>query len=44
MVNFISFGYALETMGLIINNNETLPEWENFGSKFVKGLVGAEYQ
>ncbi|ACV24107.1 DUF4013 domain-containing protein [Methanocaldococcus fervens] len=41
IVNFISFGYALETMKLVMWNKETLPEWENFGSKFVKGLVGA---
>ncbi|XRP97470.1 DUF4013 domain-containing protein [Methanocaldococcus sp. 16A] len=41
IVNFISFGYALETMKLITNKNQTLPEWDEFGSKFVKGLVGA---
>ncbi|EHP84989.1 DUF4013 domain-containing protein [Methanotorris formicicus] len=40
IVNFISLGYALETMGLIINDNKVLPEWEGFGSKFVKGLIG----
>ncbi|CAB3287319.1 conserved membrane protein of unknown function [Methanocaldococcus lauensis] len=39
IVNFISTGYSLETMKLIINNTEKLPEWDNFGSKFVKGLV-----
>ncbi|AEH07056.1 DUF4013 domain-containing protein [Methanothermococcus okinawensis] len=42
IVNFISFGYALETMeSIIINKNQTnLPEWDEFGSKFIKGFMG----
>ena len=40
IVNFISYGYSLEVMKLVISGKETLPEWDNFGSKFIRGLVG----
>ncbi|BAP62141.1 DUF4013 domain-containing protein [Methanococcus maripaludis] len=39
IVNFISFGYALELLKNIIDSKEELPEWSEFGGKFVKGLV-----
>jgi len=39
IINFISFGYALELLKNVIDSKEELPEWSGFGGKFVKGLV-----
>jgi len=37
---FISFGYVLETMKLIMEGESDLPDWEEFGTKLMMGLKG----
>ena len=37
---FISFGYVLETMKLIMEGESDLPDWEEFGAKIMMGLKG----
>lgn len=40
IVNFVVFGYVVETLRNVAQGLERpLPEWSNFGEKFVKGLV-----
>jgi len=39
IVNFILIGYGLEVIKNTLNKNKKLPEWKNFGQKFVQGLV-----
>ena len=40
IVNFMSYGYIFETAKLTIKGKKTLPEWDNFGDLFVRGLLG----
>jgi hypothetical protein len=40
IVNFATLGYSLEvTRRVITNDPKPLPEWDNFGDKFVKGFL-----
>ncbi len=39
IVNFIVVGYGLEIIRNVLNNNKKLPEWKNYGDKFVQGLL-----
>lgn len=40
IVNFVVFGYTVEALRNVAQGLERpLPEWSNFGEKFVKGLV-----
>lgn len=41
IVNFLAYGYILQTANYTANNNNKLPEWEKWGDLFVKGLLGA---
>ena len=38
ILNFISFGYALETMKIVMERDYALPDWDMFGTKFMIGL------
>jgi uncharacterized membrane protein YdjX (TVP38/TMEM64 family) len=38
ILNFISFGYALETMKMVMDKDYALPDWDEFGAKFMMGL------
>ena len=38
IINFISVGYALETMKMVMEKDYALPDWEDFGDKFMMGL------
>ena len=38
ILNFISLGYALETMKMVMEKDYALPDWEDFGAKFMIGL------
>ncbi|MGE5398059.1 MAG: DUF4013 domain-containing protein [Chitinophagales bacterium] len=40
-VNLISVGYALESMRAGIDGQQVLPEWDNWGERFVNGLMVA---
>lgn len=39
IVNFISMGYILESVEAGIKGEATLPVWEEWGDKFMKGLM-----
>ena len=39
IVNFLSMGYFIETARKTLNNDDTMPEWNNFGNLFIQGLV-----
>ncbi len=39
IINLLSHGYALEAMRRSINGCPEMPEWDDWGDKFVKGLV-----
>ncbi len=39
IVNFFSLGYQLEVGRLSLKKNRSLPEWEDWGDLFVKGLL-----
>jgi hypothetical protein len=40
IINFMVFGYALEALKRAADGMDTpLPEWDDFGGKFVKGLM-----
>ena len=41
IVNFVSSGFAIKTMKTAIEGSPKLPEWENWGDLFVRGLVAA---
>ncbi|NPV90804.1 MAG: DUF4013 domain-containing protein [Firmicutes bacterium] len=41
IVNFLSMGYLLELTGNVIQGREDLPAWEDWGGKFIKGLMVA---
>ena len=38
ILNFISFGYSLETMKMVMEKDFALPDWDEFGAKFMMGL------
>jgi hypothetical protein len=40
IVNFIAYGFGLRAIKQIVSGNEdSLPEWDNWGEDFVKGLT-----
>ena len=39
IVNFITLGYYIKTMRGGIDGNSSLPEWDDWGNLFVKGLL-----
>lgn len=39
IINFISLGYIYQLMSNIINERQEMPEWGNFGEKFVRGFM-----
>lgn len=39
IVNLLSHGYALEAMRRSINGRPEMPDWDDWGDKFVKGLA-----
>ena len=39
IINFFAFGYILEAAKLTLKKKNTLPEWNNWGNLFVKGLL-----
>jgi hypothetical protein len=39
IVNFIALGYYIKTMRGGIDSNSSLPEWDDWGNLFVKGLL-----
>ena len=41
IVNFIVVGYGLEVIRNTLGNSKKLPEWKNYGDKFVQGLLAA---
>lgn len=45
IVNFIAIGYAMDVTRNVNNERETpLPEWNEFGSQFIRGLLAAIIQ
>ncbi len=38
IVNFVVFGYIVDTIKYVVNGQKNIPEWENWGNKFIKGL------
>ena len=41
IVNFLSIGYLLELMANVIQGREEMPVWDDWGNKFIKGLMVA---
>lgn len=41
IVNFLSFGYLIELMANVIQGREDMPVWDDWGNKFIKGLMVA---
>ena len=41
VVNFLSIGYILESGRMSLKHNKKLPEWKNWGTLFVDGLLAA---
>jgi hypothetical protein len=40
ILNFASYGYSIEVTRRVIDGNpQPLPEWDDFGGKFIKGLI-----
>ncbi|MBW6517176.1 MAG: DUF4013 domain-containing protein [ANME-2 cluster archaeon] len=39
IVNFIAFGYSIKTVRGGIDGKSVLPEWDDWGNLFVKGLI-----
>lgn len=39
VVSFLSAGFAVEAMGNAVKGKEEMPVWEDWGGKFIKGLV-----
>ena len=40
IINFLSLGYVLEAADLSLRKDKSLPEWEEWGDLFIKGLKG----
>lgn len=41
IVNLLSMGYLIQLMNGVIQGREEMPAWEDWGDKFVKGLLAA---
>ncbi len=40
ILNFAAYGYSIEVTRRVIDGNpQPLPEWDDFGGKFIKGLI-----
>ena len=39
IINFIFLGYLFQLISNIINDQQEMPEWGNFGEKFAKGFM-----
>jgi hypothetical protein len=45
ILNFVAIGYAMDTSRNVYHGRETpLPEWNDFGGQFIRGLLGAVIQ